>query len=146
VDRDLVDTGLMPSALEGCIEEGRDDLLSLLLRDEASGQREYVSIVVLTGELSQLDIPAEGSTYPRVLVHDHGDPIARATDGDPSGELSLLDRPTHGMGEVGVIASLAGVTAEVLDREPTSGELSLHELLDLVASVVGANAYLIHII
>ena len=146
MDRDLVDTGLMPSALEGCIEEGRDDLLSLLLRDEASGQREYVSIVVLTGELSQLDIPAEGSTYPRVLVHDHGDPIARATDGDPSGELSLLDRPAYRMGEVGVITSLAGVTAEVLDRQPSGDELSFHKLLDLVASVVGANAYLIHII
>ena len=71
LDGDLGYTCFMTTTLKGGIKESCEDSLDLLFADEACRDREDVRIVMLTSELCQLDIPAEGSTYLRVLVHDH---------------------------------------------------------------------------
>ena len=71
LDGDLRYTSFVATTLKGRIKESREDSLDLLFADKACGDGEDVRIVMLTCELCQLDIPAESSTYLRVLVHDH---------------------------------------------------------------------------
>ena len=71
LDGDLRYTSFVATTLKGCIKESCEYSLDLLFGDEACRDGEDVRIVMLTSELCQLDIPAEGSTYLGVLVHDH---------------------------------------------------------------------------
>ena len=86
--RNLLYTTLMASTFKGSLEEGVENLLSLVVRNETTWEHENVSIVVLTNELRNLRTPSDASTHCLMLVQRHGDSLSRATDADTNIHLS----------------------------------------------------------
>ena len=99
----LVHTLLVASALKGCGEELVHNLTSHIVVDKATWHHEYIGIVVLTDEMSNLRNPAQTSTYLLVLVQRDADTFTRATDSNARINLATLDTLSQCMTEIGLI-------------------------------------------
>ena len=87
----LVHTLLVASALKGRGKELVHNLTSHIVVDKATWHHEYIGIVVLTDEMSNLRNPAQTSTYLLVLVQRDRDTLARTADSDTRINLATLD-------------------------------------------------------
>ena len=127
----------MATSLEVRGEEYLYQSQRLLLADEIGGQTEDIGIVVLAGKFGKAVVPAECGTDTLMLVRRHADAVACGADGDPHVRLALFDGSRHGMGIVGVVATLGGVAAIVCHLCALLCEPSVHFLLEGIARVVG---------
>lgn len=106
----------MASALEGSGEEDVDELESEFGGYEARGKHEHVGVVVFAGEFCNLGLPAERGAYALMLVEGHADAVAGSADGYCGVDLACLECERARMCEVGVVAAVGAVCAEVLER------------------------------
>ena len=88
---DLVNSLLMASSFKFSREVLVHNLSSHVFIDEASRHYQYVGIVMLTDEVSNLGNPAETGTDALVFVECHVDTLTRTADGDTREYLTLLD-------------------------------------------------------
>ena len=119
----------MATAFEAGGEELVHNLTSHIVVDETTWHYQYVGIVVLTDEMSNLWNPAQTSANLLVLVKRHRDALATATDGNTRIYLTTLDALGQRMSEVRIIYTritpctivLNGVTLllQVLEATPT---------------------------
>ena len=101
--RDFISTLLRAAAFEGGCEELIHDLAGHVIVDETTGHYQYVGIVVLTDEMSDLRNPAQTGTHLLVLVQGDADTLTTTADGDTGIDLTALDTLSEGMTEVGVV-------------------------------------------
>jgi hypothetical protein len=93
----------MAAALEGSSEELVHNLTGHIVVDESTWHHEYVGIVVLTDEMSNLRDPTQTGTYLLVLVEGDGDTFTRTADSDTGINLTTLDALSQSVTEVGII-------------------------------------------
>lgn len=136
-DRNLVYPLLVSSAFEGSGEELGHDAVGFFGSDETAGHDEYVGIVVLAGQVGYLRYPAQGGTYPLVLVQCHSYSFTTATDGNARIALACFNGPCQWMGEVRIITAFGGVGTEVFVGPAAGVKPLLHVLLQFEACVVG---------
>ena len=110
----LLYTTLMATAFESGLEELVHDCSSCLIVDETAWHNQYVSIVVLTAEMSYLWNPSESGANSLMLVERDADTLATAANGNARINLTALDSFAQGMAEVGIIAAKVAVCTEVL--------------------------------
>lgn len=144
MDGDFVDTSLMATSFKGGIQIDCENGLCLLFGEEASREGEDVGIVVLTSQLCNLDVPAEGCTNDWIFVHHHRYAIAGATDGDPAAQLATLDGCPQWVSIVRIVHAVGGVAAEVFHCDTTFCEPAFDLLFEAEAGVVAANTDCFH--
>ena len=103
----------MTSAFEIGLEEGTDDIQCFGYGDEVRRQREHISIIMLAREFREFGLPAERGTDTLVLVGSHGDTVSGGTDDNAELIFAFLYRLSERMGEIGIVATLGRVAAEV---------------------------------
>ena len=86
-----------------------------MVGNETTGHYQYVSIVVLAAQFGDVGTPTEGGADALVFVQGHGDAVAATADGDTGVALACLNSFSQGVSEVGVVATLWGVGAEILE-------------------------------
>ena len=86
-----------------------------MVGNETTGHHQYVSIVVLAAQFGDVGAPAEGGADALVFVQGHGDAVAATADGDTGVALACLNGFSQGVSEVGVVATLWGVGAKILE-------------------------------
>ncbi len=133
---DLVDASFVSSALETGMEESVHYLQCQFGRDVIGGQAEYIRVVVLAGKAGERCVPTEGGTDALVFVGSHTDTIACRTDNDTEIVLAVLHRLCQRVGEVGVVATLGGVAAEVVQYSALRREVVDDLLLEVIPCVV----------
>lgn len=138
---DFGDATLVTAALEGGGEEDVDDVAGFLVGNEAGGEAEDVGIVVATGEVGELHVPAEGATDALVLVDGHGYAVATAAEDDAAVVGAGLDGGGEGMGRVGVVHAVGGMGAEVGDEVAPGAEVFNELLLVGKSGMVGRDGY-----
>lgn len=146
MQRNLGYATLMSATLELRVEPHIKNSYSLLIRDKAGRQYEYVAVVVLTCELCNLRKPAERSTHLRMLVERDGHTLARAADAYGTRKLTLLQCLGHRVGIVGVVTTLLRVATEIEHLEALGREVARQKLFQVVACVVASDTYFIHIV
>ena len=114
MQRDLVNATLMTSAFEIRLEERTNDIQRLHCRDKVRRQTQHVRIVMLTSQLRQLRIPAQGRTDTLMLVRTHTDTVTRRADHDTELVLALLYGLCKRVCKIRIIATLGVITAEIL--------------------------------
>ena len=103
--RNLLDTALMAAAFKVRFKERVDNGKSQFRSDETGRKHKHIGIVVLTGKLGKLHVPAKSRTDALMLVEGHVDSVAASADAD-SGELTArLNGLGAGMREVGIVAA-----------------------------------------
>lgn len=140
LDGYLFDAALMAPALERRAQELVDNLQRKLGRDEAGREHQHIGIVVLTGQTGQLDIPAQRRAYALMLVERHADAIARAAQSDAGIYATGLDSLGTRMGEVGIVAALGAVGAEIDILHTLRLEIALDDTLHFISGMVAAQA------
>lgn len=131
----------MAAAFEGSFDVLLQDLEGEVFGDEAGREGEDVGVVVLTCEMCYLDIPAEGATDVGVLIDSHLDAIAASADDDTATVGAVVDDGADLMGEVGIIATVGGVGAEVFRFETHLDETGHHFLFQVVTCMVAGDRY-----
>lgn len=134
-------TTLVTAAFERGGKEDIDDVAGFLVGNETGGEAEDISIVVATGKVGELHVPAEGATDALVLVDGHGYAVATAAKDDAAVVGSGLDGGGEGMSRVGVVHALGGTSTEVGDVVALGPEV-FNELLFVGKSgMVGCYGY-----
>lgn len=111
----LFDAALVTSTLEGRGKEFLHNVIGFVVGDKAAGHHEHIGIVVLAGQFGDVRVPAEGGADALVFVQGHGDAVAATADGDTGVALACLNSFSQGVSEVGVVATLWGVGAKILE-------------------------------
>ena len=135
-DRDFVNATLMTPTFEIGLEERTHDIQCFRCGDESGREREYVRVVMLTCELSQLGVPAECGTDALVLVGSHRDTVTGGADDDTELELALLDSVSEGVSVIRIVATLGAVASEILHCGSVVLQEQLHLLLERKPCVV----------
>ena len=138
--RYFVYSALVSAAFKVGGEEGIDYLHCFVGGDEVGRQSEYVGVIVAACEFCKRCVPAEGCTYALVVVAGHGDAVAGGADGDTEVVFAFLHSRCHGVGEVGIVATLGGVAAKVVESGALLFEAGDDVLLEVVACVVAAKS------
>ena len=144
----LLNTTLMATAFESGLEELVHDCSSCLIVDETAWHYQYVSIVVLTAEMSYLWNPSKTSAYTLMLVERDADTLATAAYGNTGIYLAALDSFAQSMAEVGIVAAHVAICAEVLVGISMLIQVLEHVLLQCEACVVASysNCLYFHIL
>ena len=90
----------MTATLEGSSEELVEDSLGGLVVDETSWKYQYIGVIVLTNEMSNLLAPCQTGTYTLMLVQSHGDSLATAANADTWINLAALNAFAERMADV----------------------------------------------
>ena len=101
--RDFIHSLLMASAFEGSRKELVHNLASHIVVDETTWHYQYVGIIVLTDEMSNLRNPTQTGTNLLVLVQRDADAFTRTADSDTGINLTTLDTLCQSMTKVGII-------------------------------------------
>ena len=138
---DFLYSALVAASFEGGFDVFFEDLEGEVFGDEAGGKGEDVGVVVLTGEMGNLDIPAEGATYVGILINGHLDTISTSADDDAATIGAVVDDGADLMGKVGIITTVGGVGAKIFRFESHLGETSHHLLFQVVTCMVAGDRY-----
>jgi len=130
----------MSSAVKVCLKKSFYTLDSDLGLDETAGEDEYVGIVVCTSETGKFGFPAKSGAYALMFVERHADAVACAADSYGRAYLAGLDCKCAGMGEVGVIAAIGGVSAEIAVGNALRFEIADYNIFEFETGVVAAKA------
>jgi hypothetical protein len=130
----------MATALEGSGEELVHNLTGHIIVDESTWHHEYVCIVVLTDEMSNLRDPTQTGTYLLVLVEGDGDTFTRTADGDTGIDLTTLDALSQSVTEVGIIDTRITPCTIILVRITLLFKVLEHKLLKSEACVIAGYA------
>ena len=103
MNRDFLDAAFMTATLEGSSKEFVEDSLGGLVVDETSWKYQYIGIIVLTNEMSNLLAPCQTGTYTLMLVQCHGDSLATAANADSWINLTALNAFAERMTEVRIV-------------------------------------------
>ena len=134
---DFVHPPLVAAALKRGVEEGLHNAVGHIVPNQSAAHGQHVGVVVPPGHLGGEGLAAQGAADALHLVGGDGDADARGADNDTpvarAGGHRLRSRPA----EVGVVAALCGVAAEVLILQ-AAGVQVLHDVaLEGEPSVVG---------
>ena len=77
LNSNLANTALVATALKVGLEESTHDIQRHYRRYEISWQTQDIRIVVLTSQLGQLGVPAQGCTNTLMFVGGHGYAVTR---------------------------------------------------------------------
>src|SRR5690242_14793052 len=89
IQLDLLDAPRMTAALEGRLQPRLENLLGVVVRQQARGKHEYVRVVVLSRELGNLRIPHPRRADVRIPVRHVRHPEPRPTQQHPTLRLTL---------------------------------------------------------
>ena len=106
MERYFLNTTFVSAALEIGAEESLRNLERQLLRDKPCRKRKDISIVVLTSQLSEGHIPAEGCSYALMFIGGHADTIARAAKDNAEVGFRILHSCCARMSIIRIIAAL----------------------------------------
>ncbi len=132
----FVDASFVSSALEIGREEGVHYLQCPFDRDVVCGHAEHICVVVLAGKAGKRRVPAEGSADALVLVRGHADAVTRRADNDTEIVLASFHGLRQWVGEVGVVATLGGVAAEVVQCGTLRRQVVDYFLFQVIPCVV----------
>ena len=135
---DLTNPSLVPSSLEGSVQEHHEDLVKLLLCEQPPREGEHVGIVVGSGVISNFGSPAQRGTDSLVLIHSHVDAVAGSADSDTGVALTIFYGQRHGMGVVGIVTALGRVRPKILVRDSLLFEHANDILLGFKSGVIGS--------
>src|SRR5574344_1905671 len=138
----------MATALKRGLEELFHDCACGLVVDETAWHNQYVGIVVLTAEMSNLGNPSESGANTLMLVERDADTLATAAYGNTGIYLAALDSFAQSMAEVGIVAAHVAICAEVLVGISMLIQVLEHVLLQCEACVVASysNCLYFHIL
>ena len=142
--RYLLNTTLVATTLECCLEELVHNGGGCLVVDETTWHNQYVCIVVLTAEMSYLWYPSQTGTNTLVLVERDADALATATNGNAGINLTTLYAFTKCMTKVGIVAAKVTVCAVVLVGISMLFKVLKHKLLQCEASMVAGYSYCLY--
>lgn len=140
----LLNTTQMTATLELGVEIRVDNLLGLILRYESGREGNEISIVVTTGQISDLWQPAKGVTYALVLVQGHAYAIATTAHSDTECAFTLLDSDSRRMCEISVVARFRAIGAEIHRLISLGFHVLNHVLLQLKTSMIAAKCHFFH--
>lgn len=106
----------MTATLEGSSEELVEDSLGGLVVDETSRKYQYIGIIMLANEMSNLLAPCQTGTYTLMLVQSHGDSLATAANADTWINLAALNAFAERMAEVRIVNTRIAVCTVILYR------------------------------
>lgn len=134
--RNLLDTALMAAAFKVRFKERVDNGKSQFRSDETGRKHKHIGIVVLTGKLGKLHVPAKSRTDALMLVEGHVDSVAASADAD-SGELTArLNGLGAGMREVGIVAAFRRRSAIVLKLNAFGHKIAFYDIFQLIACMI----------
>ena len=105
----------MTLSLKRTRQEGLDHSNGFLFCDEAARQSDGVSIVVLTGQASYLEVPAKCRTDVLMLIQSDVDTLAAATHGNARIAFAQFNRRSAQMGKISIVTTFFAVGTEVLE-------------------------------
>ena len=129
----------MTATLEGSSEELVEDSLGGLIVDETSWKYQYIGIIVLTNEMSNLLAPCQTGTYTLMLVQSHGDSLATAANADTWINLAALNAFAERMAEVRIVNTRIAVCTVILYRITLFLQIFQYELLQWKTCMVACN-------
>lgn len=134
--RNLRNATRMAAAFKGSAEELVENGLCLLVCYEAPRHYQYVGIIMLTYQLSNLLVPGKTGTDALVLVQGHSHALAATADADTRIDFSTLHGLTQSMGKVRIVATHVTEATEILVRITVLIKILLYKLLQRKARMV----------
>ena len=139
LNRNLLNTALMTATLESSGEELVEDSLGCLVIDETARKYQYVGIVVLTNEMSNLLAPCQTGTYTLMLIQCHGDTLAATANADTRINLAALDAFAKSMTEIRIVNACIAICTIILYRITLLLQILQYKLLQWETSVIASN-------
>lgn len=130
MQRDFVNTTLMATAFEICLEERTHDVQCFRRRDKIGRQAEYIRIVMLSREFRKFGFPAQRGADSLMLVCRHGNAVAGGANNNTELELALLHRVSERMCEIRIVTTLGIKATEVLHFSPVVLKEQLYLLFE----------------
>ena len=137
----LGDAAAMTATLKVGFKESLHNLDCLLIADEATGHCKHVGIIVHTRKACNLGEPAERRANALMLVESHVDALTATTDTDTGITFTALHGKGAGMREVGIVAAVSAISAEIAHSDTLALEILNHCKLGFVAGMVATNGY-----
>ena len=135
---DFVHPALVAAALKFRVEEGVQDPVGHVVPDHPAAHGQHVGVVVPPGHLGGQGLAAQGAADTLHLVGGDGDADAGGADDDAPVTFAGGHRLRRGPAEVGVVAALIGIAAEVVIRQSAGVQVLHHVALEGEPSVVTA--------
>ena len=126
----------MAAALKLCVEELVHDLARHVVVDETAWHHQYVGIVVLTDQVSDLGYPAKAGANALVLVERHADALTATAHGYAWIDLAFFYALGQLVTELGIVAALLCVCAVILVLKAFLLKVLFYELLQWKSSMV----------
>ena len=127
--RYAVNAELMATALKGGVQILVHDLAGHVGIDKTAGHDQYVGIIVLADEVSNLGDPAESGADALMLVQGHGDSLSAAAHGYTLLYLTVLYTAGQCVAEIGIVAAIGSIGAVVLELQPLLLQVFYYKLL-----------------
>ena len=137
----LGDAAAMTTSLEVGFKKSLHNLDCLLIADEATGEGKHIGIVVQACQACNFGNPAECRANALVLIERHIDTLTTATDAYTGIALTALHGKGAGMREVGIVAAVSAISAEIAHSDTLALEILNHCKLGFVAGMVATNGY-----
>lgn len=137
----LGDAAAMTASLEVGFKKSLHNLDCLLIANEATGHCEHVGIIVQTCQACNLGEPAERRANALMLVESHVDALTATTDTYTGITFTALHGKGAGMREVGIVAAVSAISAEIAHSDTLALEILNHCKLGFVAGMVATNGY-----
>ena len=137
-DGDFVDSSLVATSLEGSVEINIDNAKCGFGIDEASWHNKHIGIVMLTCKAGDVLCPREGGTNALMLVEGDVDAVSCAAHSDAAVIFSVFYGCGAGVGEIGIVARLFGICAEVVSVDSAFVKMFDNFFLEFVTGVVTA--------
>ena len=112
--RNLINTILMTATVKFGREELCQNHIRFFSADEASRHNQYISVIVLTGQVRNFCIPTESSTNSLVLVQRHIDSVSTAADSDTGITFSRFHCKSQRMSIIRIVYACGRVSSEIL--------------------------------
>ena len=129
----------MASAFKLGVEILVNDGQSSLLRNEAGGHRNDVTVIMLATKMSNLGSPTKSTAHIRIFIHSHLDTISASTNNNASTIFAIIDSTTDLMCKIRIVNTFIAVGTKIFHLKATVGKMFLHHLLQFEASVVTCN-------
>jgi hypothetical protein len=138
----FLDSGKVSSAIEWGIEPKLDNLKGLLDGNHALAHRQNIRVIVRPAQSRTSQVPGDGTSHAFDPVCDHRLAVARTAQKDASVVFARGDRLCYGSHNIGVIARLFGIRAEIVNSISLLDKPLFYPLFIFESCLVCANRYL----
>ena len=135
----------MPSAFKIGVQKLVHNLQSSGFIDEPCGQRNHVTIVVLTAEVRYLRSPTKSTTDMRIFVHGHLNTVPATTNHNTATVFTLIDGAAQKMRIIGIIDTFSTVGAKIFYLKALILKILFYSFLQFISSMIACHSnYFFH--